>query len=160
MCTPNNSVVSLNLTQDSTGRLASPDYPLQFPPIGSCYWRLKAPDGYRVKLQFKKLNIQGDCKNGINGGNGVRVDDSFVADFDSVPSYWGRFCSPVQPPVIYSTRNQLQVFFTTNFTSSSEYTKGDNLLPSPNTTGFYASYEVIPQGKWVFVHISFKTFIN
>jgi len=141
VCTRDHSIVQLNLTYNSTGRLSSPDYPLQFPPVGACYWRLKAPDGYRVKLQFTTINIQGSCKEDEKG-EWIRVDDFFTTDLSSVSSFWGRFCNGVQPPVIYSTRNELQVFFTSNY-SSSEAEKSDK----PNTgIGFYATYSVAPQG--------------
>ena len=142
VCTRDHSIVHLNLTYNSTGRLSSPDYPLQFPPVGACYQRLKAPDGYRVKLQFSTINIQGNCKED-GKGEWIRVDDFFTTDFSSVSSFWGRFCSRVQPPVIYSTRNELQVFFTSNY-SSGEAEKSDK----PNKgIGFYATYSVAPQGN-------------
>ena len=149
MCTPDNSIVQLNLTHNSTGRLSSPDYPLQFPPVSACYWRLKAPYGYRVKLQFTTLNIQGNCKDGVDGGQWARVDDFFTTDFKSVVSFWGRFCSGEQPPVIYSTRNELQLFFTNNYTGSEVTKSVKQKLPPSTNIGFYATYEVISnsQGK-------------
>lgn len=146
VCTAGDGSVQLNLTHNSTGRLSSPDYPLQYPPVSACYWRLKAPDGYQVKLHFTTLNIEGDCKESVNEGEWVRVDDYFTTDFDSVTSFWGKFCKGVQPPLIYSTRNELQVFFTSNYTSNRDYNGGKQADSSTNN-GFYAAYEVTPQGK-------------
>ena len=73
-------------------------------------------------------------------GAWVRVDDFFTTDFGSAVSFWGLFCSGEQPPVIYSTRNELQVFFTSNYTS------GKQPDPSRNN-GFYAIFEAVPQGN-------------
>ena len=146
MCTPDSRIVQLNLTNNSTGRLSSPDYPLQFPSVSACYWRLKAPTGYRIKLRFTTLNIQGNCKENINGTEWIRVDDHFTTDFSSVASYWGTYCGGVQPPVIYSTRNELQVFFTSSYTGG----KDDKSAKQPQQStdiGFYAIYEVTTQGN-------------
>ena len=137
VCTGDNRIFQLNLTHNSTGRVSSPDYPLQFPTVSSCYWRIKAPNGYRVKLQFTTINIQGNCREDVEG-DWIRVDDFFTSDFGSVASFWGRFCGNVQPPVIYSTSNELQVFFMSNYTSEKQV--GTN-------NGFYATYNVVPQGN-------------
>lgn len=147
VCTPNNRIVQQNLTHNSTGRLSSPDYPLQFAPVSACFWRLKAPDGYSVKLHFTTLNIDGDCKEDVNEGEWVRVDDYFTSDFGSVASFWGRFCNGEPPPVIYSTRNELQVFFTSNYTSYKDHRSAGKQVDSSANSGFYATYEVTPQGK-------------
>lgn len=74
------------------------------------------------------------------------MDDYFTTDFGSVTAFWGKFCKRVQPPLIYSTRNELQVFFTSNYTSSRDYSSGKLADPSTNN-GFYATYEVTPKGK-------------
>ncbi|XP_078352602.1 dorsal-ventral patterning tolloid-like protein 1 [Oculina patagonica] len=144
ICTAGNGIVQLNLTHNSTGRLSSPDYPLQYPPVSACYWRLKAPDGHQVKLHFTTLNIEGDCKDNVNEGEWVRVDDYFTTDFYSVTWFWGKFCKGVQPPLIYSTRNELQVFFTSNYTSNRDY-NGYKQADSSTNNGFYATFEVTPQ---------------
>ena len=148
VCTHNNSIVQLNLTRNATGHLSSPDYPFQFPPIGACYWRIKAPDGHRVKLQFTTMNISGNCEGDINDGEWVRVDDYFIGDFKSVTSFWGRFCSSASPPPIYSTRSELQVFFTSNYSINTD-SEGLERFNSDQRRnhGFYATYEVIKQGK-------------
>lgn len=73
------------------------------------------------------------------------MDDYFTTDFHSVVSYWGIFCSGDQPPVIYSTRNELQVFFSSNYTSS-ENGRGANQVEGKTSIGFYAAYAVTPQG--------------
>ena len=152
MCTPNNSIIQLNLTHNSTGRVSSPDYPLRFPSVSACYWRLNAPEGYRIKLRFTTLNIQEDCAENVYGAEWIRLDDYFTTDFSSVASYWGRYCGVVQPPVIYSTRNELQVFFTANNTGGMDYSSAK---PAQQSTeiGFYAVYEVVTQGNDLFITI-------
>lgn len=82
----------------------------------------------------------------MNEGDWVRVDDYFVTDFDSVSSFWGKFCKGAQPPLIYSTKSKLQVFFTSNNTSNRDFKSGKQADPNANK-GFYATYEVTPQGK-------------
>lgn len=118
--------------------MSSPDYPIQYPSVSACYWRLQAPDGYQIKLRFTTLNIGGDCHEDMNQGDWVRVDDYFVTEFGRVSSFWGKFCKGAQPPLIYSTKNELQVFFTSNYTISSDF-------ESRKQEGFYATYEVTPQ---------------
>ena len=76
----------------------------------------------------------------------MRVDDYFTADFSSVTSFWGQFCKGAQPQAIYSTRNELQIFFTSNYTRGKDYNSGRQVDPNSNT-GFYATYEVTPQGR-------------
>lgn len=76
----------------------------------------------------------------------MRVDDFFTADFGSVTSFWGQYCKGVQPQVIYSTRNQLQIFFTSNYSIGKDYISGKQVDPN-SATGFYATYEVTQQGK-------------
>lgn len=82
----------------------------------------------------------------MNEGDWVRVDDYFVTDFGSVSSFWGKFCKGAQPPLIYSTKSKLQVFFTSNNTSNRDFKSGKQADPNANK-GFYATYEVTPQGK-------------
>ena len=142
ICTPGNRIVQLNLTHNSTGRLSSPDYPLQYPSSSACYWRLQVPDGYQVKLHFTTFDIERDCKE--NEGAWVRVDDYFIIEFDRVSSFWGKFCSGDRPPLIYSTKTELQVFFTSNYTSNRGFKSDRQADPSTNK-GFYATYEVTPQ---------------
>jgi len=142
VCTPGNRIVQLNLTHNSTGRLSSPDYPLQYPSVSACYWRLLAPNGFQIKLHFTTLNIKGDCKDDMNEGDWVRVDDYFVTEFGRVSSFWGKFCRGARPPLIYSTKNELQVFFTSNYTSNRDF-KSDQEADS--NEGFYATYKVTPQ---------------
>jgi len=78
----------------------------------------------------------------MNEGDWVRVDDYFVTDFGQVFSFWGKFCDGARPPLIYSTKNKLQVSFTSNYTSNRD-SKSDRQA-DPNE-GFYATYEVTPQ---------------
>ena len=146
VCTPNNRIIQLNLTQNSVGRLSSPDYPLQLPSVSSCFWRLKAPDGYCVKLSFTSLNIKGECEEEGHREELMRVDDYFTTDFGSVTSFWGHFCKDVQPQVIYSTRNELQIFFTSNYSNGKDYSSDKPVDPN-SATGFYGTYQVTPQGK-------------
>ena len=47
--------------------------------------------------------------------------------------------------MIYSTGNELQVFFTSNFTSSDDE-KTAQQAQSSRDVGFYATYAVTPQG--------------
>jgi len=78
----------------------------------------------------------------MNEGDWVRVDDYFVTEFGRVSSFWGKFCRGARPPLIYSTKNELQVFFTSNYTSNRDF-KSDQQADS--NEGFYATYKVTPQ---------------
>lgn len=72
------------------------------------------------------------------------MDDYFITEFGRVSSFWGKFCSGDKPPMIYSTKNELQVFFTSNYTSNRDF-KSDTQADSNTNKGFYATYEVTPQ---------------
>ena len=74
----------------------------------------------------------------------MRVDDHFITKFGRVSSFWGKFCRGDRPPLIYSTKNELQVFFTSNYTSNRDFKSDRQSDPSTNK-GFYATYEVTPQ---------------
>lgn len=74
----------------------------------------------------------------------MRVDDYFITEFGRVSSFWGKFCSGDRPPLIYSTKNELQVFFTSNYTGNRNFKSDGQADPSTNK-GFYATYEVTPQ---------------
>ena len=149
MCTDKNRFIQLNLTQNSTGRISSPDYPLQYAAVSACYFRLQAPEGYRIKLDFTTLNIAENCEQEQRRYEWIRVDDVFTTDFNSVASYWGTFCGQVQPPVIYSTRNELQIFFTSNYTSN-EADRNAHQRQTIDSLGFYAIFGVTPQGNYFF----------
>ncbi|XP_068690309.1 tolloid-like protein 2 isoform X1 [Montipora capricornis] len=144
VCTDNNRFIQLNLTHNSTGRISSPDYPLQYAAVSACYFRLHAPEGYRIKLDFTTLNIAENCEHEQRRSEWIRVDDVFTTDFNSVASYWGTFCGQVQPPVIYSTRNELQIFFTSNYTSN-EADRNAHQRQTIDSLGFYAIFGVTPQ---------------
>ncbi|XP_074610724.1 tolloid-like protein 2 [Acropora palmata] len=144
VCSDSNRIIQLNLKQNSTGRVSSPDYPLQYFQVTGCYWRFKAPKGYRIKLRFTTLSIEDNCKQEEKGTELIRVDDFFTTNFRSVTSFWGIFCGSVKPPVIYSTGNVLQVFFTSNYTNNNDVRSGKQTKTS-NNIGFYATYELTPQ---------------
>lgn len=76
------------------------------------------------------------------------MDDTFKTDLTEIVSRtrWGRFCGDTLPPTLYSTRNRLQVFFTTN---SSQQVANNNRASEPNhgKEGFYVTYEVVEQGE-------------
>lgn len=151
MCSDSNRIIQLNVTQTSTGRVSSPDYPLQYFPVTGCYWRFKAPKGYRIKLHFTTLDIEDNCKQEEKGTELIRVDDFFTTNFKSVTSFWGIFCGSVKPPVIYSTGNVLQVFFTSNYTNNNDV-RSEKQTKTSNNIGFYATYELTLQGNCL--HIS------
>ena len=74
----------------------------------------------------------------------MRVDDYFITEFGRVSSFWGKFCSGDKPPLIFSTKTELQVFFTSNYTSYRGF-KSDRQADPSTDKGFYATYEVTPQ---------------
>lgn len=95
-------------------------------------------------LNFTSLSIGGNCEEDGHQGELMRVDDFFTADFGSVTSFWGQYCKGVQPQVIYSTRNELQIFFTSDYSIGKDYSSGKQVDPN-SATGFYATYEVTQQ---------------
>ena len=86
--------------------------------------------------------VQIGCLCGI-----VKKNPDFTTDFNSVTSYWGTFCGQVQPPVIYSTRNELQIFFTSNYTSN-EADRNAHQRQMIDSLGFFAIFGVTPQGNY------------
>ena len=149
VCSDSNRIIQLNLNKNSTGRVSSPDYPLQYFQVTGCYWRFKAQEGYRIKLRFTTLSIVDNCKQEEKGTELIRVDDFFTMNFRSVTSFWGIFCGSVKPPVIYSTGNVLQVFFTSNYTNNNDIRSGNQT--KTRNTGFYATYELTPQGNYLLI---------
>ena len=150
VCSDSNRIIQLNLNKNSTGRVSSPDYPLQYFQVTGCYWRFKAQEGYRIKLRFTTLSIEDNCKQEEKGTELIRVDDFFTTNFRSVTSFWGIFCGSVKPPVIYSTGNVLQVFFTSNYTNNNDIRRGKQ-TKTRNNPGFYATYELTPQGNYLLI---------
>ncbi|XP_076436148.1 uncharacterized protein LOC143275756 [Babylonia areolata] len=70
------------LTEDN-GQIASPSWPLQYPPLLDCRWTVRAPPHARVLLQFTSVDLDAQSFGGCSGG---QFDVLEVFDGDSPAS--------------------------------------------------------------------------
>ena len=148
ICSPfGHTVVNVTLTSGASGSSSSPDFPLKLPATVVCFWRFVAPAGFRVRLRFTSFRLNGHCRRGEERGAWIEVDDTRPDISGASPrTTWGRFCGEVRPPTLYSTGNQLLVYFTTNYSSSFTKSKASSELKEAHE-GFYMTYGVVKEGE-------------
>ncbi|XP_036301063.2 CUB domain-containing protein 2 [Pipistrellus kuhlii] len=86
------------------GNFSSPHYPSAYPNNVRCHWTIRLPPGYRVKLFFLDLELEGP--NSLT----KTCDFDHLAAFDGASEeapLLGRWCGRHLPPPVTSSRNQL-----------------------------------------------------
>ncbi|XP_010157262.1 PREDICTED: CUB domain-containing protein 2 [Eurypyga helias] len=86
------------------GNFSSPRYPSFYPNNLKCQWSIQLPPGYRVKVFFLDMELEG--RSSLTGG----CDYDHLAAFDGGTekgSLLGRWCGRESPAPITSHRNQL-----------------------------------------------------
>ncbi|NXV89265.1 CDCP2 protein, partial [Calonectris borealis] len=86
------------------GNFSSPQYPNFYPNNLKCQWSIQLPPGYRVKVFFLDMELEG--RSSLTGG----CDYDHLAAFDGGTesgSLLGRWCGRESPAPVTSRRNQL-----------------------------------------------------
>lgn len=86
------------------GNFSSPLYPSSYPNNVRCHWTIRLPPGYRVKVFFLDLELEGP--NSLT----KTCDFDHLAAFDGASEeapLLGSWCGRHLPPPVTSSRNQL-----------------------------------------------------
>ncbi|ELK26749.1 CUB domain-containing protein 2 [Myotis davidii] len=86
------------------GNFSSPQYPSSYPNNVRCHWTIRLPPGYRVKVFFLDLELEGP--NSLT----KTCDFDHLAAFDGASEeapLLGSWCGRHLPPPVTSSRNQL-----------------------------------------------------
>ena len=65
-------IVSVNLTANNGlgvfggGIIQSPNYPSYYPSHHECFWKIKPPEGYSVRVIFADVDIEGTTPSSCN----------------------------------------------------------------------------------------------
>nr|XP_046916877.1 tolloid-like protein 1 isoform X2 [Dermatophagoides farinae] len=96
------------LIESSNGTISSPSFPDLYPPNKNCIWKIVAPEGFRILLNFTFFDLEGnnvDCeydKLDIKS----KLNDHY--------SPHGIFCGSRLPPIITSQGHNLLMAFTSD----------------------------------------------
>lgn len=98
------------------GNFSSPHYPSAYPNNVRCHWTIRLPPGYRVKLFFLDLELEGP--NSLT----KTCDFDHLAAFDGASEeapLLGRWCGRHLPPPVTSSRSQLLLLLRADRSTSS-----------------------------------------
>lgn len=97
--------------QDSPGEIASPHWPEQYPSNLQCLWRLTAPLGQRVRIQFTDFNLDlhslGHCNDRVDH---VRLIDGGSTSAPPIGLFCGQ-ANAMKRLVVLSTSRDLLIQF-------------------------------------------------
>lgn len=132
------------------GNFSSPQYPSSYPNDIRCHWTVRLPPGYRVKLFFLDLELEGP--NSLT----KTCDFDHLAAFDGASEeapLLGNWCGRHLPPPVTSSQNQLLLLLHTDRSTtrrgfSVAYIGGQLALrgwgagggAKPGSQGFVASF--------------------
>ncbi|XP_041372182.1 cubilin-like [Gigantopelta aegis] len=131
-----NSVYGGALT-GSSGQLASPLYPRNYPHNSQYTWMVTVPVGKRIRVTFVTMNLEG-LTNGVCVFDYVKIQDGALATSPELAKY----CGTTLPSPLITTTNQMRVVFHTD-----SYSNGQGFLfnwqateevmtsPTPPTSG-------------------------
>lgn len=94
--------------EDSSGVIASPNFPDSYPPTINCTWEIMAPPSFRVVLNFTNFELEEQAQCSYD-----RVS-IYTEDKDGRIHLYGSFCGSTLPPEITSETNKLQLEFSTD----------------------------------------------
>lgn len=93
------------------GNFSSPQYPISYPNNIRCHWTIRLPPGYRVKVFFLDLELEGP--NSLTR----TCDFDHLAAFDGASEEappLGNWCGRQLPPPVTSSHNQLLLLLHTD----------------------------------------------
>lgn len=93
------------------GNFSSPQYPISYPNNIRCHWTIRLPPGYRVKVFFLDLELEGP--NSLTR----TCDFDHLAAFDGASEeapLLGNWCGRQLPPPVTSSHNQLLLLLHTD----------------------------------------------
>ena len=105
ICNPQGEDIKVTSTG---GEIRSPRYPRSYPPGKTCIWRLKAPEGFYIRLNITDIEMEG---NDDKCYDSLEVRDGFNMSSDAL---LGRFCQKVVPNNIFSNGRNMSVKFTSD----------------------------------------------
>ena len=82
--------------------VATPQYPLPFNPSTRCVWRIEAPQGFRVRLEFIDfllLEQPADMQCSAQSVSILNIDGEGI----------GKFCGNAKPPPVVSSTRGLNI---------------------------------------------------
>ncbi|KAL8602118.1 hypothetical protein ACOMHN_007387 [Nucella lapillus] len=116
-----------SLTADS-GQLASPSWPLQYPPLVDCRWTIRAPPYARVLLHFTSVDL--DAQNfGVCASDHYDVIEIFEGE-SATAKLLGRLCGRGSSVTSFTSQGHVMLV---TFRSDSHVQR----------TGFHASYRFL-----------------
>ncbi|XP_076803128.1 uncharacterized protein LOC143447081 [Clavelina lepadiformis] len=98
--------------------IQSPGFPTKFPPQTQCYWRLMAPEGYRIKLQFLRFSLVAPTQDGICNWQWLQIIDGDAGSYDQDGGH--RVCGKQSPGTIVSSGRVLKLSLQSNTGSASQ----------------------------------------
>lgn len=93
------------------GNFSSPQYPISYPNNIRCHWTIRLPPGYRIKVFFLDLELEGP--NSLTR----TCDFDYLAAFDGASEeapLLGNWCGRQLPPPVTSSHNQLLLLLHTD----------------------------------------------
>jgi len=98
--------------QEAPGQIASPRWPEHYPDSTRCTWRLTAPVGQRIRVNFTDFNLDrhvlGHCNDLVDH---VRLFDGGSTSAPQIGVYCGRALGTQRALVVLSTSRDLIVQF-------------------------------------------------
>ncbi|CAD6215759.1 GSCOCG00000571001-RA-CDS, partial [Cotesia congregata] len=87
--------------------LKSPNYPDAYEPFSNCLWEFKAPDNYKIKVEFNFFAIETspDCKSDF-----VQIEDATKHEMPVI----GRYCGNQNPGEVDTGVNNIFIKFSSN----------------------------------------------
>ena len=115
--------------QDAPGEFASPKWPGSYPSDRRCSWRITAPEGNRIRIQFTSFALEQHALGHCND----KFDHVRLLDGGTVGSpLIGLYCGNQAPFSISSTGRDMFVQFTSDHD------------PHSSRQGFHATFEFEP----------------
>lgn len=88
----------------NSGYIASPNYPRAYPPVSFCRWRIVAPQGASIQIEFEDMEMEEKYRNRCTDVLTIR-DGSFSGEL------LGSHCGLATPAVVTSTSNIVSISF-------------------------------------------------
>lgn len=102
-----------------------PSYPYAYKDNLDCYWTIRAPLNFRIKLEFRIFSLE----------NSVDCQNDFIALYDG-KRFVNSYCGNNIPPVFVSKENEIRIHIKTNegVTSRGFLSRYSRVLPDTPST--------------------------